>query len=254
MTGLPLLPASRHARVGVHPLGVAHMVMDDVARYYLPIHGLSSRDDLPDYTLLTFIEALICQGEEQMEQAAKDGQADVYAAWRDSKAQIRDLLRERQIEHPRIERYLEGTEAFFVQIHALVYRGELTHTNIVEAMECAPSDFRLLHVIVGEMLSSPCSDGLLDLLEPLEVLRDIHWHLAHYRDDVEHGLFNIYDMFSRLHGGDAPARVRAEQQRLEQVLDQRLSSASPSARAAIEPMLRAYRERMAEVSVPSAAL
>jgi hypothetical protein len=241
-----LLPASRHAQIGYHPLKVALMVQHDLRAYYLPLYReLANREIELPAALLAFAEGLLCQGEEQMEIAAKAGESDVFAAWRQSKAQVLDLLAEEQITHPRIQRYLEEVEAFFSLIHQLVYQGRLTHANVVRAMELAPSDFRLMHIIFCCATGLPVNEALLDLLEPLEVLRDIHWHRTNLADDVEHGYFNLYQMFTRIHGAEAERQIQAEEERLSALLAERLARATAQERAQVQPMLAAYRAAIA---------
>ena len=226
------------------------MVLDDMRAYYLPIYNLTP-DSFSHYALLTFIEGLICQGEEEMEQAAKANRDAPFASWQQSKAQIFDLLAEEQITHPRIPKYLDDIEAFFILIHKLVYQGEITHANIVRAMELAPADFRLLHTIFCCASGLPVNENLLDLLEPIEVLRDIHWHIANMADDLEHGYFNLYQMFLKVHGDETAPHLQAEQKRLEALLNERLAHASKSEQAQIQPMLAGYQEAMASVNLKS---
>lgn len=221
------------------------MVLDDMSAYYLPIYNLNT-DSFSHYALLTFIEGLICQGEEEMEQAAKANRDAPFASWQQSKAQIFDLLAEEQITHPRIPKYLDDIEAFFILIHKLVYQGEITHANIVRAMELAPADFRLLHTIFCCASGLPVNENLLDLLEPIEVLRDIHWHIANMADDLEHGYFNLYQMFLQLYGEQTAGQLQAEQKRLEQLLEERLAISDEQNREAVQPMLTGYRN--AEIS------
>lgn len=245
------LPASQHARIGYHPLKVATMVLHDLRAYYWPIYNLTQPDSFSHDALLAFIEGLICQGEEDMELAAKANHADVFASWRQNKAQILDLLAEEQISHPRIPQYLDDIEGFFVLIHKLVYEGEITHANVVQAMELAPADFRLLHTVFCCASGLPVNENLLDLLEPLEVLRDIHWHIANMADDLEHGYFNLYQMFLQLYGDQTAIHLQAEQKRLEARLNEHLAKASESEHAQIQPMLAGYQEAMASVSFPA---
>ncbi len=254
-----LLPASQHARIGYHPLKVATMVLQDMRAYYLPIYHLTPQDGCSHDALLVFIEGLICQGEEEMERAAKATRDTALhrqpnlVAWQQSKTQILDLLAEEQIAHPRISQYLDDIEAFFILIHKLVYQGEITHPNVVRAMELAPADFRLLHTVFCCASGQPVNEQLLNLLEPLEVLRDIHWHIANLADDLEHGYFNLYQMFLQLHGNETTAHIQAEQKRLEACLNKRLAQATETQQEQIQPMLTGYQEAMASVSFPKLA-
>lgn len=244
-----LLPASMQARIGYHPLKVAMMVQQDLHAYYVPLHAGSVDGEIQlPAALLAFVEGLLCQGEEQMEIAAKAGEADVFACWRQSKAQVLDLLAEEKIDHPRIPQYLEDVEEFFVLIHKLVYQGMLTHENVVRALELAPADFRLQHTIFCCAAGIPVSERLLDLLEPLEVLRDINWHMTNMADDVQYGYFNLYQMFKKIHGDEAASYVQLERKRLEEVLAERFAQAGAQEQAQIQPMLSAYQTTAATLN------
>ena len=244
-----LLPASAHARIGYHPLKIAMMVQQDLHAYYIPLHtAVTGREIQLPAALLAFVEGLLCQGEEQMEIAAKANQADVFACWRQSKAQVLDLLAEEEIDHPRIPHYLEDVESFFVLIHKLVYQGMLTHENVVRALELAPADFRLQHLIFCCAEGMTVSERLLDLLEPLEVLRDMNWHMTNMADDVQYGYFNLYQMFRKIHGDDAAKQIQAERKRLEAILSERFAKATAQEQAQVMPMLAAYQATAAALN------
>jgi hypothetical protein len=204
----------------VYPsMAMAMTVMDTMSVNYLPLYDILPEDGFKYYPLLLFIESLICQSEERIEDLGRAGEEDVFAPFRQAKADILALLAEEKIAHPHISLYLEDVGKFMGYIHQLLFVKEgLSPENLRQALLYAPSDFRLLHTILCCTLDQPINKRLFAMMKSLEVLRDVYWYLENCVHDLERGYFNLYIMYARLYGMDAVQHIVAEKKELENTL------------------------------------
>jgi len=68
-------------------------------------------------------------------------------------------------------------------------------------------DYRLLNLLLYKVSARPYDDQLLEFLSASELLVEIGDDLVDYEEDVLGNAFNIYRMYVRIYGSDAPLRI-----------------------------------------------
>jgi hypothetical protein len=185
--------------------------LDAVLFLYFPLYGLSHKDFFTYYPTLGFVEALICQADESIEenQASKLFSAGINS-WNRTKNLIVAFLKEKQVYSLIVEKYLSDLDKYCELENQLMSQEQVTHVNVRRAAELRTSDLRTLHAILLQLINKPYSKEIFDTMWALEVLADLGDDVEQYKDDVEKDHYNTYRMFVKLYGDKALEYFQAE--------------------------------------------
>jgi len=229
------------------------LVLYDMVAFYLPLHDQGWKEFFTYYPILGMVEGLIYQAEVAME-APETSSASRPNLWPSKEKQITAFLAEHQLDQPAILHYLAEVGDYFQIVHQLLTVNQPTHADIIRAAENRPSDIRLLHVILLQLMGQPHDEGLFDLLSPLEVLLDIKANLTEYRDDLVTGHYNTYQMFVKLYGEQAPYYIEIEQRRYEMNLQEKLAGASTENQRRVQQFMHQHEVDYPSVPIPEPIL
>lgn len=222
-------------------------VIREFVLYYFPIYNLSMNDFFRFYPILGFIEALVYQTDEEVEQL----QSEAYhyelsnSPWESKQKIILSVLEEFNIKHFKVEYYLNKLGDYFDLETQLLTTSHITHAMIRKAEELRSSDYRVLHCTLLKMLGLNYPHQELNeelkLMWPLEVLNDIEDDLMSYSEDVATKHYNTYRMFVKLYSDKAPYYLKRELDYYENIFHQQLAQFSDLKREAFTRPWNAYR-------------
>jgi hypothetical protein len=236
--------------VSYHALKKAMRVIQEMVLYYFPLHDLDPKDFFRVMPTLIFTEALIYQDDEEYEAGMEDplaasprlellkrilGQAGIY-----DEALAAEL--QRGIDYWRLERAICSGASF-------------TETDISAATRFKCCDYRFLHRLLFRLLDKPYDEELLDLSWLVEQTGEIEDDLAQYAEDVENDVYNTYRMFVRLYGTDAPRRLRAHLDTLNEDAERRvvqLAATRPALAERWEDVQNRYYQANPAPAIPEA--
>jgi len=225
------------------------LVLFDMAAFYLPLHDQDWKEFFTYYPILGMVEGLIYQVEVAME-ASGTADATRPNLWPSREPLITAFLVEHQLDQPVILHYLAEVGDYFQIVHHLLTTNQPTHADIIRAAETRPSDIRLLHAILLQLMGQPHDEALFDLLWPLEVLLDLKANLTEYADDLVTGHYNTYQMFVKLYGEQAPHYIEIEQQRYEMSLREKFAGASIENQRRLPQFMNQHEADYPSVSIP----
>lgn len=228
------------------------LVLFDMAAFYLPLHAQNWKDFFSYYPILGMVEGLIYQVEVAME--APDVHTGVGTKgpnlWPEKEPVIRAFLAEHQLDQPAILRYLTEVGDYFQIAHHLLTTDQPDHADVIRAAETRPTDIRLLHAILLQLMGQPHDEALFDLLWSLEVLLDLKANLTEYTDDLITGHYNTYQKFVLLYGEEAPHYMAIEQQRYQRCLQEKLAGASKEDQTRLQQFMAQHEEEYPSVAIP----
>ena len=221
-------------------------VLREFVLYYFPIYNLSMNDFFRFYPILGFIEALVYQTDDEVEQIQSEGYHNEIqtSPWESKQKIILSVLEEFNIKHLKVEYYLKKLGEYFDLETQLLAAPHITHAMIRKAEELRSSDYRALHCTLLKMLGLNYPEELneeLKLMWPLEVLNDIEDDLMSYSEDVAAKHYNTYRMFVKLYGEKASYYLKRELDFYEKQFHEQLAQFSDLKREAFTRPWNAYR-------------
>lgn len=91
----------------------------------------------------------------------------------------------------------------------------LSLSDVLLTHELKSFDYRVMHLLLLELLKRPRDAALLEFMRIDEMLIDIGDDLTDYEDDVMANSFNIFRGYVYLYGGDAPLKLAERISQLE---------------------------------------
>ncbi|MEA5536733.1 hypothetical protein [Crocosphaera sp. XPORK-15E] len=190
-------------------------VLREFVLYYFPLYHLEIRDFFRFYPVLGFMEALVYETDEEVEEIqANNSIFSGYSPWKTKRETILDILEKTNLKHHCVETYLDNLGEYFALETNLLASRIITHQEIIQAAQLRSSDYRFLHCTLQKMLGQNFQDEELNeelrLMWPLEVLNDIEDDIESYQEDVANKHYNTYRMFVKIYGEKAPYYLKKE--------------------------------------------
>lgn len=230
-------------------------VLNAVTSFYFPIYELSQKDFFTYYPVLGFVEALVYQTDEAVEANQKEKPfSAIKNPWYQRQNLIIDLLKERDLYHPLIEKELENLGKYYDLENQLMSQSYVTHEDVIKAAELRTSDARALHRILLQMAHIPSNEKAFEILWPLEVIADIQDDITQYKDDVEKNHYNTYHMFVKIYGKEAPNYLEEELDKYEYCFVERLSDLSMDEQKVYMKIVSQYQEEHSLPNIPEPIL
>ncbi len=216
--------------INIHPcvsyLGMhkSARVLDLITSLYFPIYEISHQDFFTYYPVLGFVEALVYQTDEAVEMIeGKEAFCQEENFWHQHHKIITEFLKEQNLYHSLVEQELKNLEEHYELKNQLILQKNVTHAEIIKAIELHTSDLRVLHAILVQMANKGYNQNAFHIMFPLEVILDIYDDIIHYQHDIEQNNYNTYRMFVKLYGNKAPAYLEAELARYESLFEEKLN-------------------------------
>ena len=190
-----------------------------------PIYDISDHDIFKCYPLLMFIESLIYEADQEIENNQSSSSPLTrlsISPWDDRKTIIQSLLKELNLEHPTILNQLEKLGEYWKLESQLVTSEKITYEEVVRASELRDTDFRILHCTLIQMLDKPYRPEVFELLLPREILIEFNADFHSYNEDIAAGNYNTYWMFEKLYGEEAHHYLQAEIERYRNLFEEKL--------------------------------
>jgi hypothetical protein len=167
------------------------------------------------YPVLGFIEALVYQTDDEVENNQSEGYEKLqHYPWYSKQEMNLAVLEEHNLKHCKVESYMQKLGEYFELETQLLASYHVNHGMIKKAAKLRYYDYRLLHCTLIKMLGlNYLEDDLneeLRLTWLLEVLNDIEDDLMFYSDDVAAKHYNTYRMFVKVDGEKAPYFLKKE--------------------------------------------
>ena len=190
-------------------------VLREFVLYYFPLYNLSWSDFFRFYPILGFMEALVYETDEEVEQIqATNCLLKQHSPWKTKQEMILAVLEKSNFKHHQVETYLDNLGEYFELETHLLISPEITHQEIMKAAQLRSSDYRFLHCTLLKMLGQNFHDEELNeelrLMWSLEVLNDIEDDIESYEKDVATKHYNTYRMFVKIYGQQAPYYLKKE--------------------------------------------
>lgn len=238
--------AAKLTCISYHSMRRSSRVLREFVLYYFPIYNLSMNDFFRFYPILGFIEALVYQTDDEVEQIQSEGYDELQISpWNSKQALILAVLEEFNVKHFKVEFYLNKLGEYFELETQLLADPHVTHAMITNAAELRSSDYRVLHCTLLKMLGLNYQqeelNEELNLMWPLEVLNDIEDDLMSYSEDVAEQKYNTYKMFVKIYGERAPYYLKRELDYYENLFHEQLAQFSELKREAFTRPWNAYR-------------
>ncbi|MBD2776526.1 hypothetical protein [Iningainema tapete] len=224
----------------------SNRVLREFVLYYFPIYNLSINDLFRFYPILSFIEALVYQTNEEVEEVQSEGSQELQISpWKYKHKIILSVLDKFNLKHFKVDFYLHKLGDYFDLETKLLTSRNVTLTMVKKAAELRSSDYRVLHCTLLKMLGLNYSQDELNeelkLMWPLEVLNDIEDDLMSYSEDVAAKQYNTYRMFVRMYREKAAYYLRRELDYYESLFHAQLSRFSDLKREKFIKPWNAYR-------------
>jgi hypothetical protein len=229
--------------------------LDAITSYYFPIYGLSEREFFTYYPVLTFVESVIYQADEKIEES-QINKSFLYGInyWVKTKNLIINFLKERNLEHPLIEKYLDDLEEYYHLENRLMSEETVTYTDIIKAAELRTSDLRTLHAILFRMTNKPYNRNAFNVMWTLEVLADLEDDIKQYESDVKKDNYNTYRMLVKLYGEKALNYLQAELERYNNLLQERIAQSPENEQKMYLEILSRYKKELSAKAIPEPIL
>jgi hypothetical protein len=226
--------------------------------FYFAIHDLSWWQRLICSPWLLAIEYMVyrvdavAEGARAIDIIATRGKD--YETLRVHKNKFIKLIKRLGLFDEAIARAIDDGEDYVRLENRLTSSKLADHRDVMRLAELRAADVRLLHRLLFRLLRRPYDEPLLSALWPVEVLADIGNDFNHYSEDVSHDNYNTYDMFVRLHGTGAAARMSDEIDGYERMFLQRLGELPEARRARLLALCsKFYRRHLAMIPDPQIA-
>ena len=208
----------------------AHIVKDYVCDLYFLFHGLSYKDIFTYCPILISIESMVYQVDLVAENAKKQNvvktKNEDFKTLTMQKYSFIKLLKKIDFYDSIIAEQLAMGEEYVKLENKIMAEAVIDHSEVMRVAELRPCDVRILHCILFRMLGKPYDEKLLSVLWPVEVIADIENDFKHYADDVAKKSYNTYRMFVKLYEENAPARIKAELDRYENLFKEEVANFS----------------------------
>ncbi|MEG4234605.1 hypothetical protein QUA40_21235 [Microcoleus sp. Pol11C3] len=245
--------ASKKPCISYHSMRRSSRVLREFLLYYFPLYNLSYNDFFGFYPILGFVEALVYETDEEVEEIQSNCCPQIKnSPWTSKQKIILSVLQEINIKHEKIDFYLKDLGEYFDLETYLLSGYSFDESAIIKAAELRSSDYRLLHSILAQMLNLNCrkEDMVenLNLMFPLEVLNDIEDDLISYADDVGVKHYNTYRMFVKLYGEKAPFYLKKKLDYYESLFHKQIAVLSSLKK---KPFIQAWNAYRLDHSVPT---
>lgn len=178
--------------------------LQDIARFYFPLVGISEADSHQIIPLLVFVEATIYQADEEYEHHV--GDPDFFSQ---HILTLRDVLIQLNLFDEQIETELFTNGLTYYRLEKQFSSGVIPiQEDINEASMFKCFDLRVMQQILLKLTNQPYDEGFLQTSRLSDRICEINCDLADYEKDISRNVINIYRMFVRLYGIKAPQHLR----------------------------------------------
>jgi hypothetical protein len=221
-------------------------VLREFVLYYFPLYNLSCQEFFRFYPILGFVEALVYETDDKLEELQSTGYSKIKnSPWQSKQKIILSVLEKININNKKIYFYLKEIGNYCELETYLLGASCIEHSSVIKAAELRSSDYRVLHSILAQMLDLNYREEELNenltLMWPLEVLNDLEDDLMSYSDDVAVKHYNSYRMFVKLYGEKAPFYLKKELDNYESLFHKQIAVLSDLKREPFTQAWNAYR-------------
>lgn len=238
--------ASKKLCVSYQSMRRSSRILREFVLYYFPLYNLSYQDFFQFYPILGFVEALVYETDEELEELQTTGYPKIKnSPWESKQEIILSILENVNIKNPKVDFYLKEIGNYCELETYLLASSCIEHSAVIKAAELRSSDYRVLHSILAQMLNLSYGEEELSekltLMWPLEVLNDLEDDLMSYSDDVAVKHYNSYRMFVKLYGEKAPFYLKRELDYYESLFHKQIAVLSELKREPFTQAWNAYR-------------
>ena len=178
--------------------------LQDIARFYFPLLGISGVNSPQIIPLLVFIEATIYQADEEYERHVSDPNFFSQHMFT-----LRDILIQLNLFDEQIKTELFTNGLTYYRFEKKFCLGEIpTQEDINKASMLKCYDLRVMQLILLKLTNQPYNEEFLQTSQLSDRICEINCDLADYEKDIRRNVINIYRMFVRLYGIEAPKHLR----------------------------------------------
>jgi hypothetical protein len=238
--------ASKKLCISYQSMRRSSRVLREFVLYYFSLYNLSYKEFFRFYPILGFVEALVYETDEEVEEIQSTCYPTIKKSpWQSKQEIILSILEEVNIKNKKIDFYLQELGEYFELETHLLQASSFEHSDLSKAAELRSSDYRILHSTLAQMLDLNYREEELSekltLMWPLEVLNDLEDDLMSYSDDVAAKHFNTYRMFVKLYGEKAPYYLKRELDYYESLFHKQIAVLSDLKREPFTQAWNAYR-------------
>lgn len=145
---------------------------------------------------------------------ARDG----VSAWDRRKEEYLDMIKEMGLYDPYVGEELNNTSIYWQLEDEMFLDGIISAESLVRMLDVIPGDIVSCHYLCHRMLGLPIDMNRIMAIRSLECVEELESQAIQYPDDMRTNSFNIYRMFVRLYGEDAPRYYDEERRKREAIL------------------------------------
>jgi hypothetical protein len=192
--------------------------LQGLIRFYFPLVGLSEVDFPQVMPLLIFTEATIYQFDEEYERHVNDSEFISEHV-----LTLRDVLIKLNLFDDQIESELFTNGLTYYRLEQQFCSGViLTQEDIEKASLFKCFDFGILQRILLRLTDKPYDEEFLQTCRLSDQICKISCDLRDYKEDISRNVINIYRIFVRLYGAEAPQCLHRYMEDLNSKLQERL--------------------------------
>ena len=168
---------------------------------------------------------MVYQADHELE-AAQRGERPFtgITSWLEREELIRELFTELELNDAKLDELLMRIGNYGELKNRMMYHGEINHDIIMAAIPLGTSDFQLIHYLCLYMANVPNRNEIFEALSILEILMDLEANLLEYANDVAMGNYNVYRMFVKLYGKEAPKHMEAQLAQYDKLLEEKIEA------------------------------
>ncbi|MDZ8138073.1 MAG: hypothetical protein RM049_22665 [Nostoc sp. DedQUE04] len=180
--------------------------------HLLKLYGVSEADIADIMPLLLFVEATIYQIDEDNE---------IHEDINKNISVLRNVLTQLNLFDDALETRLQQGLTYY-DLETQFCSGKIpTQENIDFVCIGKPFDFGILHRLFFKLTSHP-DEEMLGIYPITDQIGEIISDLKSYKEDIERNVMNIYRMFVRLYGSEAPQQLQQYLEKLNSQLQYQL--------------------------------
>lgn len=243
--------SDNYLTVNMKPQPISHWGMQKAMRYvsanlflYQPIYEVP----LPIFlmrcgSVINFFMSVIYEADGELE-AAQRGEIPFTGVdpWLKRKEELFLVLKELDLYHPSIDETLDETTQFWELENKMMRDNIVTRSMLSNAQRLVLGDFLAAHQIFHRILNIPLNQERFKAIIAFEILADLEANLIEYFDDIAENTYNIYGMFVKLYGNDAPKYVAQEREHRTKIFRECVASLPENEREGFNKMFDSLSE------------
>lgn len=197
-----------------YSLKKAMPIIEEMLLYYFPLHDLDGEDFFRLIPMLMFAEASAYQSDEEFE-------IQLSSSLTSSRLSVFNrILNHASLHDEQLDIEAQRGLRYWKMERKLLSGASFTEDDIIESTRLKCCDYRYLHRLLFRLLNKPYDEELLELSWLVEQIGEIEDDLLQYEDDLKRNVYNTYDLFVRLYAENAPQRLQAYLDKLNEDLQQ----------------------------------